>query len=140
MPGGRPTKFKEEYCDQAYKLCLLGFTDIQLSKFFEVNESTIHQWKLDYPQFSESLKRGKDIADAEVAHSLFNRALGYSHPEVKVFNQNGEIIEHQVDKHYPPDATAIAYWLNNRQKLNWKQRQENVTVEMTHEDWLATLK
>ena len=125
---GRPTKFKEEYCDQARKLCLLNATDVEMADFFGVAESTFHKWKLDFPQFSESLKQGKLIADAEVADKLIQRAMGYSHTETKVFNNQGEIITKDVTKHYPPDATAIAYWLNNRQKLNWKQRQEQ-TVE-----------
>ena len=30
--GGRPTKYKEEYAEQAYKLCLLGATDKELSE------------------------------------------------------------------------------------------------------------
>jgi len=121
---GRPTKYKPEYCEKAYKLCLLSATDAQMADFFEVAESTFHKWKLDFPEFSEALKKGKLIADAEVADSLIKRALGYSHTETKVFNNNGEILTHDVTKHYPPDATAIAYWLNNRQKENWRQRQE----------------
>lgn len=53
----RPTKYQEAYAEQARKLCLLGYTDAELADFFEVSESTINKWKLDYPEFSESLKR-----------------------------------------------------------------------------------
>ena len=31
-PIGRPTKYKDEYVEQAYKLCLLGHTDEELMK------------------------------------------------------------------------------------------------------------
>jgi hypothetical protein len=34
MERGRPTKYKEEYNEQAYKLCLLGATDKELADFF----------------------------------------------------------------------------------------------------------
>lgn len=53
----RPTKYQEAYAEQARKLCLLGYTDAELADFFEVSESTINKWKLDYPKFSESIKR-----------------------------------------------------------------------------------
>lgn len=123
MGFGRPTKYKIEYNEQAYKLCLLGHTDEELAEFFEVHVSTIHQWKLDYPDFSDSIKRGKDVADAEVSKSLYHRALGYSHPDVDIKAVNGEIVETPVMKHYPPDATSAIFWLKNRQPKKWRDKQ-----------------
>ena len=141
MPAGQPTKYKKEYAELAYKFCLLGADDKRLAEFFEVKEQTINNWKKAHPQFFESIKRGKVIADAEVADSLYKRATGFSHTETKVFNNQGEILTHDVTKHYAPDPTAIAYWLNNRQRNNWAQRQEvnQTNVEMTHEQWLDSL-
>lgn len=123
MNLGRPTKYRIEYNEQAYKLCLLGHTDEELADFFEVHVSTIHQWKLDYPDFSDSIKKGKEIADAEVSKSLYHRALGYSHPDVDIKAVNGEIVETQVMKHYPPDATSAIFWLKNRQPKKWRDKQ-----------------
>src|SRR5690554_6233051 len=104
--GGRPTKYKAEFAEQARKLCLLGATDADLAEFFEVSEQTVNTWKKAHPKFLESIKKGKVLADAEVAARLYERATGYSHPEVKVFQNAGEIITHEVEKHYPPDTTA----------------------------------
>ena len=123
MNLGRPTKYKIEYNEQAYKLCLLGHTDEELAEFFEVHVSTSHQWKLDYPDFSDSIKKGKEIADAEVSKSLYHRALGYSHPDVDIKAVNGEIVETPVMKHYPPDATSAIFWLKNRQPKKWRDKQ-----------------
>ena len=123
MQIGRPTKYRIEYNEQAYKLCLLGHTDEELAEFFEVHVSTIHQWKLDYPDFSDSIKKGKEIADAEVSKSLYHRALGYSHPDVDIKAVNGEIVETPVMKHYPPDATSAIFWLKNRQPKKWRDKQ-----------------
>lgn len=123
MNLGRPTKYRIEYNEQAYKLCLLGHTDEELAEFFEVHVSTIHQWKLDYPDFSDSIKKGKEIADAEVSKSLYHRALGYSHPDVDIKAVNGEIVETPVMKHYPPDATSAIFWLKNRQPKKWRDKQ-----------------
>ena len=120
MTAGRPTKYKEEYCEQAKKLTLLGATDKQLADFFNVAESTIYVWKLEHEEFSEALKLGKDEADDRVEESLYRRAIGYSHPEEKVFNNGGEIITHEVMKHYPPDSTSLIFWLKNRRKDEWR--------------------
>ncbi|MBY5984443.1 MULTISPECIES: hypothetical protein [unclassified Halomonas] len=120
----RPTKYKAEFAEQARKLCLLGATDAELADFFGVAESTINKWKLNHKGFSESIKSGKVMADAEVATRLYERALGYSHPEEKVFNNQGEIVTHQTTKHYPPDTTAAAIWLNNRKPDRWRNKPE----------------
>lgn len=124
MSVGRPTKYKDEYCEQAQKLTLLGAIDTQLADFFNVNESTIYLWKKEHPEFSEALNAGKEESDNQVVKSLFQRALGYSHKEEKVFLHQGEIVTHKTIKHYPPDATSMIFWLKNRQKIDWRDRQE----------------
>jgi len=122
--NGRPTKYQKQYDEQARKLCLMGHTDAQLADFFGVVESSINKWKLDHPSFSESLKAGKVMADANVTASLYERAVGYSHTETKVFNNQGEILTHDVKKIYPPDPISIKYWLNNRQPGIWREKVE----------------
>lgn len=122
---GRPTKYKEEYAKQAEKICLLGATDEFLADYFEVAVSTIQKWKLDHSDFSDSIKRGKAEADLKVAESLYHRACGYSHPEVKTATHEGRITDSQeFIKHYAPDPTAAIFWLKNRQPKEWRDKQE----------------
>ena len=45
---GRPTDYKKEYDEQAYKLTLLGAVDTELANFFNVAEATIHNWKINH--------------------------------------------------------------------------------------------
>ncbi len=92
LPNGRPTKYKAEFSEQSYKYCLLGATDKQLASFFEVSESTINLWKNEPPKFSESIKRGKEIADGKIAEALYRRGISYSHSEEKIFNNSGEVL------------------------------------------------
>ena len=125
MPAGRPSKYRPEFCEQAKKLVALGATDLQLANFFEVSEQTIYTWKQNYSEFLEALKLSKELCDSQVERSLFQRAMGYSHPEVKVFQSNGEIITHEVIKHYPPDTTAMIFWLKNRNPQEWRDRVEH---------------
>lgn len=127
---GRPTDFRDKYIEQAYKLALLGATDADLADFFEVTETTINNWKIEHPPFFESLKRGKQEADANVAKSLYNRALGYDIEEEKVFNDNGKPLIIKAKKHYPADPTSIIYWLKNRQPKKWRDRPDSGEEEV----------
>ena len=122
---GRPTKYKAEYAEQARKLCLLGATDTSLAEFFEVAERTINDWKAAHPDFLQSIKKGKEIADAEIASKLFHRASGYEHPEDDIRSVNGVIVITPTVKHYPPDTAAAIFWLKNRQKAQWRDKQEH---------------
>lgn len=124
MPAGRPTDYREGYNEQARKLCLLGHTDAELARYFEVEESTINNWKIAHPQFLESIKEGKENADANVSASLYHRALGYSHPDVEIKVLDGTIAKVEVIKHYPPDPTSAIFWLKNRQPKKWRDKQE----------------
>ncbi len=127
---GRKPMFKPEYCEQARKYCLLGVTDKRLAELFEVSEKTLNNWKEKYPEFVQSLKAGKEIADATVADSLYQRANGYSHPEddIRTVSLGGdagsEIVITSTIKHYPPDTTAGIFWLKNRQRHAFRDRQE----------------
>lgn len=124
-PIGRPTEYKPEYDEQAYNYCLLGATDKQLATFFDVSEQTINAWKHKHPSFLESLRRGKEIADARVAQALFNRATGYEHPEDDIKAVNGEIVITPTIKRYPPDPTSMIFWLKNRQPKLWRDKPES---------------
>ena len=123
---GRPTKYKAEYVEQVYKLCLLGATDEELADFFEVDERTINRWKIDYPDFCQSIKKGKLIADGEVAQSLYKRANGYEYKEIKSAPNRKEKlgIKEITVKHIPPDTGAAFIWLKNRQSKKWRDKQE----------------
>lgn len=118
--GGRPSKFKPEFLEQARKLAALGATDRDAAEFFEVTESTLHLWKHTQPGFSEALKVGKETADARVEQSLYRRALGYSHDEVHITVYEGVVTQTPIVKHYAPDTTAAIFWLKNRQPEFWR--------------------
>lgn len=126
--AGRKPKYKPEFKDMAYKFALLGLTDAEMAALFDVSEATFNTWK-DDPKFLESLNAGKDIADAEIASSLYDRAKGYEiEKEVptkmtRVEYDNGkralqteEVVITKVKEIVPPDTRAIQYWMNNRRR------------------------
>ncbi len=121
--GGRPTKYRVSLNDLVYKLCLLGATDENIAECLNIAESTLNDWKHKHLGFSEAIKKGKLQADGCVAQALFHRACGYTHPEVKVFCNDGDIVTYDTFKHYPPDTGACFIWLKNR--AGWKDKQEH---------------
>lgn len=123
--GGRPTRYKPEYGDQAYRLCLLhkDTTDEDLAEFLTVAVSSIYEWKKKHPEFADAVRSGKVAADAEVANALRQRAMGYSHPEDKIFLHEGEPVVVPTIRHYPPDTAAAFIWLKNR--AGWRDKHEH---------------
>ena len=139
-PVGRPGEYKTGYAEQAKKLCLLGATDKELADFFGIVESTINKWKLDFPEFSESIKAGKIQADAKVAESLYKRATGYTGRKTVTANVAGAITDvKEVDEYVGPDVAAAVFWLKNRQKDKWRDKTEMDAHVTTHESTLDEL-
>jgi len=122
----RPSKYQPVFAEQAAKLCRLGATEKDLADFFEVSERTLLTWKGQHPEFLLALKQGKALADAEVADRLYQRALGYSHPEDDIRVCDGVIVTTPTMKHYPPDTTACIFWLKNRRPDRWRDRPDPI--------------
>ena len=129
---GRPTKYDPTKNDLVYKFCLLGATDAQLADMLGVTEATVNTWKQTEPEFLESIKRGKDIADMNVAQALYKRALGYETTETKV--SSDDVVT--TTKEVAPDTAAAFIWLKNRQSARWRDKQE---VEHSGEVKLPTI-
>lgn len=120
----RPSKYKAEFAKEAAKLCKLGATDAQLADFFEVSVSTINLWKVQYKEFSESVKVPKAEADEKVEQSLYRRAMGYEHDEVDIKVVAGALVQTPIRRYYPPDSTAMIFWLKNRKPGEWRDKQD----------------
>ena len=120
----RPTRYKKEYAEQAEKLCKLGMIDTELAEYFECAESTLNKWKLAHPEFSESIKRGKTLADANVASKLYERAMGYEVDTSKVMQHQGIPFSVPYIEKYAPDVIAAIFWLKNRQPKKWRNNPE----------------
>lgn len=134
--GGRKSKYNPDIDITAEGLCKQGYTDEQIAVFFGVDKGTINNWKQQFPLFFNSLKTGKQVADSRVEASLFQRAIGYSVPDVHVSSYEGEITVTPIIKHYPPDTTAQIFWLKNRQPKKWRDKQD---VEHSVDAGLAAL-
>ena len=126
---GRPTKFKGEYIQLAINYCRLGALNKDLAEYFGVSEQTIELWIRTNPEFKAAATKGKDEFNVKRAEgALIHAALGYTTKETKVFyDKDLGVVEHTIDKHYPPNTTALTFFLKNRDAGRWKETQ---TIDM----------
>jgi len=122
---GRDSLYDPSMNDMARKLALLGLTDVEMAEFFGVTERTFNNWKDEFPAFFQSLNEGKTIADANVADSLYRRAVGeVVFVEKRVRNGEGEYEIIRLSQQIPADPGAAKLWLTNRRPQQWREKQE----------------
>lgn len=121
---GRPSKYRAAYADQVRKLALLGLTDRGMANFFCISESTLNLWKKEHSDFSESLKSGKEDADARIAAAMYHSALGGGTvTELKEeTDEDGKVVYRKTVKELPANVSAQIFWLKNRQPRLWREK------------------
>ena len=111
-----------------------GLTDEQIAVNIGISRSTLNAWKDKYSDISDTLKRGKDVVDRQVENALLRRALGYEYEEVKEKFEGNVMTERTVTKkEVIPDVTAQIFWLKNRKRETWADRQ-NIEISQPIDD------
>lgn len=142
---GRPSIYEpQSHPLLAHKYALLGATNEKIAEFFNITVITFENWMRWYIDFFRAVMSGRDIADANVAQSLYNRAVGFEFTEkiyerVLVKDAKGDVVtdpetgermtelvlKRKMVKHQPADVTAAKFWLWNRTKNNKPEEQWN---------------
>jgi hypothetical protein len=127
---GPKSSFNDKIRETILRLIKEGKTEIEISKEIGVCRKTLNNWKGEHADLLKAVHEARLIPDQLVEVSLFQRALGYSHPEEKIIQtRDGGLETVTVTKHHPPDTTAAIFWLRNRQKKRWSEKNESdVTV------------
>lgn len=122
---GRNSLYDESMNGQATKLALLGMTDEEMATFFGVDKRTFYNWMKEHIGFFHAVHAGKEIADAEVAHSLYKKATGITY-EVERLRKNKDGVSEVVklSVYEPPDTAAMKQWLSNRRRQSWSEKSE----------------
>ena len=111
-----------------------GLTDEQIAQNIRISRDTLYAWKKRYPDISDALKRGKEVVDRQVENALLKRALGYEYEEVKEKFEGNMMTERTVTKkEVVPDVTAQIFWLKNRKREAWADRQ-NIEISQPIDD------
>jgi len=113
-----------------------GLSDEQLAEKMGVCPSTFYAWKNKYPEISEALREGKEVADRRVENALYNscfdRKITIRRPfKVKeVYYDNGKRCERErvmygeEDVAIPANEKAIEFWLANRKPEKWSRKEK----------------
>ena len=131
-----------------------GLSDQQIAKNIGISRSTLNEWRKKYPDISDTLKKGKEVADAEVENALYQKCIGHKVQLKKTFkvkkieyNDAGKKIKEEEnletgedEVYIPPDTKAIIFWLTNRMREDWKERQNTqMEQEETEESGVIRL-
>lgn len=131
---GPDSKYMPEMDDQAFKLALLGLTNEEIAVFFGIDRSTWYRWLKEHDGLRDAVYRGREIADAEVAHSLYRRAVGVKVTSERAFkDKKGEIVIAKTVTELPPDTSAALNWLGNRRRQKWAKADEREAAQREKE-------
>ena len=125
--GGRPSKYRTRVkprLSEIEKETARGATRDEIAKLCGVACSTLREHAHQFPALSAALRGGDAAACDIIEAALFKRAVGYSHPAVKILQSGGKVIREEYTEHYPPDTPAAVFFLSNRAPDRYKQRIE----------------
>ena len=87
--------------DQIKMIACSGLQDNEMADMLGVERGEFRRWKKQYPNFAAAIEEGRSEADARVTMALYQRAVGYSHPEEKIkITDEGEVFRAETIKHY----------------------------------------
>ena len=101
-PGGRPTKYDPEYCEQAIAFMSQGYSITAFAGSIQVSRQTVYQWAEDHIEFSDALNVARSAS-----------ALWWENRLRDVAEKN------------EGNATAAIFGLKNRAADEWRDKQQH---------------
>lgn len=118
---------------------LNGITEREIARRLRIAHSTFQAYKRQFPDFSDRLKKGRELADIRVENALFRAAVGFEYEEISTEyaeNKDSKSSKKVVKtkRFVPGNVTAQIFWLKNRRPDKWRDRKEIDTNLSTPED------
>lgn len=120
-----------------------GLSLEQIAHNMAIASSTLREWRKNYPAISTAIKKGQAPVDYEVENAMLKSALGYTvkvKKPIKVktkkqLKDKGTIEEERIEYaeeevYIKPDTTAQIFWLKNRRPDKWRDRQDQVIMNV----------
>ena len=74
-----------------------GLTAKQIAHNIGISHATLYEWKKQFPELSDTIKKSKDVVDRMVENALFKNAI-------------------------EGNTTAQIFWLKNRKPDKWREK------------------
>lgn len=128
---GRPNKYEthvkprlEEIKDMCQKM-----TEKQIAETLGVAYSSWCEYKNNYSELSETLKRGREALVKELRSTLIKKARGFQYTERKKIVEGGVVIREEItEKASLPDVAALNLLLKNYDKDNWANDPQSLEI------------
>ena len=105
-----------------------GMTEYSISEKLGIHYNTFARYRNQYNVLSELYARAMKERNCLVMHKMFERAIGYEHPDLFIAQNKGEIVKEEIIKHYPPDVNAADLYLRNNDPDYKSAKSEGVTL------------
>ena len=113
-PGGRPTKYKQEYCEKLIQHMAEGYSFESFAGVVEVNVDTLHEWAKVHEEFSDS----KKIAFAKC--QMFWERIGITN----ILNISESLGPGMSSS---KSLNASAWIFNMKNRFKWRDKQPDET-------------
>lgn len=134
---GRKSKYKESFPERAQELAKNGAIDKEIFKQLGISKTSFYKYQEQFPEFMDSIKKGKESPDDNVEGALYIRAVGYDYEEqvteVRISEDGTQhtTLVRTFKKHMPGDVTAQIFRLKNRRPKEWRDAKN---IELTDKD------
>ncbi len=109
------------------RLISIGATERQMAEFFRVKVEVMVEYLKLNPGLVRGVELNEELMSDKAERALWERGVGFSHPDVHISNYEGIITITPITKIYPPDPVSLKEWLHNRRPSRWKQK-----LDMAH--------
>ncbi len=99
MQVGRPTKYKEAYCNEVIEIMATGLSLTAFAGDIGVSRDTVNEWQRVHPDFSDAVKVAKAKRTAALERGMFSAESG-------------------------PQVTARIFALKNADPEEWRDKKE----------------
>lgn len=99
MPAGRPTKYKEAYCNEVINVLATGLSLTAFAGEIGVARSTVNEWIDNFPEFSEAVRVAKAKRTLALEKGMLSAVNG-------------------------PAVTARMFALKNADPDEWRERKD----------------
>lgn len=123
---GRKPKYQTIDLERVEMYAAGGLTKKEIAAAVGIAESTLYQYEIDHPEFSEAITKGRRRDVEEIENALHKVAKGYTFPEEKLQydTQVGKWARETCLKHVPPDTKAALAILQHRETGSWRPKAE----------------